>query len=148
MRRHVKWIKELFGITQNTTQRTLVQDIVAELNAEQARIKDAGSLNGEHYTDYVEQVKQLKREKRYSEAIKLLLKLVNAIEAESKAAGQQWGVAPWYYEQLAIIFRKEGRLSEEIAILERYEAQPKAPGVGPTKLSERLLKAKVHATEP
>ncbi len=67
----MKWIKELFGITQNTTQRTLVQDIVAELNAEQARIKDAGSLNGEHYTDYVEQVKQLKREKRYSEAIKL-----------------------------------------------------------------------------
>jgi tetratricopeptide (TPR) repeat protein len=93
-----------------------------------------------HYSDYVELVKKLKQEKRYSEAIELLLKLVDDTETEAKAKG--WGVAPWYYEQLAIIYRKEKRYSDEIAILERYEAQQKAPGEGPKKLAERLKKAK------
>ena len=51
-------------------------------------------------------------------------------------------VAPWYYEKLAIIYRKQKRYGDEIAILERFERQPKAPGALPKKLAERLVKAK------
>ena len=72
----------------------------------------------------------------------LLLHLVNATETESKAAGSGWGVAPWYYEQLAILYRKEKRFADEVAILERYVSQPKAPGAGPSKLTARLEKAR------
>jgi hypothetical protein len=104
--------------------------------------KKPGSFNGLHYTEYVEQVKQLKREKKHQEAINLLIKLVEAIENESKIAGNNWGVAPWYYEQLAILYRKEKQYQEEVAILERYMIQPKAPGIGSKKLEERLKKAK------
>ena len=118
-----------------------VQALVAERN----RIREAGLVDGTHFTDYVEQVKQLKLEKRHDEAIDLLLKLVDAIEAESRAAGGSHGVAPWYYEQLAIIYRKEKRYADEVGVLERYDAQPKAPGTQPAKLATRLLKAKILA---
>ena len=100
------------------------------------------SKEGGHYTDYVERVKQLKAEKKNEEAIELLLKLVNETEKEAKAHGKGWGVASWYYEQLAIIYRKEKRYDDEVQILERYEGQPKAPGAGPGKLAERLIKAR------
>lgn len=69
-------------------------------------------------------------------------RLVDSTENESEFAGDGWGVAPWYYEQLAIIYRKEKQYHKEVEILERYADQPKAPGAGPQKLAERLAKAK------
>ena len=63
-------------------------------------------------------------------------------ETEKEAMRNNCGVAPWYYEQLAIVYRKIKRLDDEIQILERYESQPKAPGVSPEKLAERLKKAR------
>jgi hypothetical protein len=98
--------------------------------------------DGSHYTAYVDRVKQLKSGHRFEEAIELLLKLVEATEKEAKAHGNGWGVAPWYYEQLAIIYRKEKRYDAEVQILERYESQSKAVGAGPSRLAERLVKAK------
>ena len=99
-----------------------------------------GEVDGKHYTGYVECVKQLKKEKRHSEAITLLQTLVKATEKESKESG--FGVAPWYYEQLAIIYRKEKMYKEEVKILEQYQSQRKAPGAKPEKLKERLTKAR------
>lgn len=103
---------------------------------------EAGTVRGRHYTEHVETVKQLRREGSVEEAEQLLLELVDATEAESRSNGPDWGVAPWYYEQLAILYRKQGSAENEVAILERYAAQPHAPGVSPPKLFERLEKAK------
>lgn len=93
-----------------------------------------------HYTTYVDQVKFLKQEKRYDEAIDLLAKLV--AETEKEAKRDKCGVAPWYYEQLAIIYGKTKRYADEMQILERYESQPKAPGAGAAKLADRMKKAR------
>lgn len=134
------WFKKLLGLNERDKKSS--EEILTELHTKHSRIEEAGSVEGLHYTDYVERVKELKREERYPEAISLLLNLVDATEAEARAAGQGWGVAPWYYEQLAIIYRKEKRFTDEVAILERYEAQPKAPGAGPSKLADRLAKAR------
>ena len=106
-----------------------------------------GYVDGKHFTTYIEQVKHLKREERHDEAIALLLNLIAATEAESRESGGPSGVAPWYYEQLAIIYRKVKRHSDEVAVLERYEGQTKAPGVGPQRLAERLTKAKEILTK-
>ena len=100
------------------------------------------SESGGHYTDYVECIKQLKAEKKNEEAIKLLLKLVDETEKEAKIQGEGWGVARWYYEQLAILYRKEKQYENEVCVLERYVGQPKAPGSGPKKLAERLIKSR------
>jgi len=50
-------------------------------------------------------------------------------------------VAPWYFEQLAICFRKQKDLAAEVAILRRYVALPQAPGQMAPELAERLEKA-------
>ncbi len=88
----------------------------------------------------VEQAEQLIQEKKYEDAIKLLLRLVDAIEKKAKRNDE--GVAPWYYEKLAIIYRKEKRYEDEVAILQRFERQPKSPGALSKKLAERLVKAR------
>lgn len=100
-----------------------------------------GYLRGFHYTAYVEQVKELRRGGLDQEAEQLLLELVDATEAEARVTDT--GVAPWYYEQLAIIYSKRKEMDEEIAILERFAAQPHAPGASPPRLLLRLAKKKV-----
>jgi hypothetical protein len=61
-------------------------------------------------------------------------------EEESRKTGL--GVAPWYYEQLAIVYRKQGRHNDELAILKRYDRQIKAPGAKPATLMARLEKVR------
>ena len=99
----------------------------------------AGFYKGKHYTAYVATVEQLKRNGRLGEAEVLLLGLIEATEREDST--DQNGVAPWYYEQLAIIYRKEHRYADEVAILSRFADQRHAPGAGPSKLASRLEKA-------
>ncbi|MGQ0669703.1 MAG: HIRAN domain-containing protein [Actinomycetota bacterium] len=100
-------------------------------SGEPGRTSGPGTIDGRHYTAYVEEVRRLRREGNDEEAERLLLRLVDAVEAEARAEG--WGVAPWYYEQLAIIYRKRKDHEAEVAILERYAAQPHAPGASPPR---------------
>ena len=132
------WLKKIFGKTSKISLEKITDDINQNLR----EIRNAGTVNNEHYTDNVDIIKKLKREGKNKEAIEILLRSVDATEAESKFAGAGWGVAPWYYEQLAIIYRKEKLYQKEIEILERYSKQTKAPGIGPQKLAMRLIKAK------
>ena len=136
----MNWLKKLFG--KSKAEHSSAEDLANDFNSWMYAIKEAGSVNGEHYTDSVETIKQLKREGKNKEAISILLRSVEATETESRFAGHGWGVAPWYYEQLAILYRKEKHYQQEVAILERYANQPKAPGVGSEKLAARLGKAK------
>ena len=99
-----------------------------------------GYVDGKYYLEYIEDVKQLKKEGKYKESVNLLLKLVDAIEKESKA--KDIGVAPWYYEQLSIIYKKLNDKEAEINILERFSKQKHARGVKPKKLLDKLLKLK------
>jgi tetratricopeptide (TPR) repeat protein len=81
----------------------------------------AGYYNGRHYTTFIEEVEQLKRNEKLEDAERLLLELIKANEAENSV--EKLGVSPWYYEQLAIIYRKQGNYQKEISILERYTKQ-------------------------
>lgn len=103
-----------------------------------------GYYNGKHYTDYSEVVQALKREDELTSVEKLLLNLIDAIEAESRF--QSSGVAPWYYEQLAIVYRKQKDYEKEVMILERFATQKHSPGTSPPKLLERLEKARQLAS--
>ncbi len=101
----------------------------------------SGLYKGKHYTEYVEDVKALKRHGAYEEALKLLYDLIDAVEEESRSEGL--GVAPWYYEQAAIIHRKLDDFAAEVRILERYEsAAVRAPGAMGDALLGRLTKAR------
>ena len=86
----------------------------------------------------VKEIKQLKRDGTLGRAEELLIAEVNRQESSGAATGM--GVAPWYYEQLAIIYSKQHRFSDEISILKRYATQSKAPGAKPAQLLARLEK--------
>jgi hypothetical protein len=99
-----------------------------------------GFYKGKHYTEHVDDVKHLMKENKVEDAERLLLALVNATENESQS--ENCGVAPWYYERLAVIYRKRKDTESEIQILERFAGQKHAPGVTPPKLLARLEKLK------
>jgi len=99
-----------------------------------------GFYKTRHYTEYVEKVKALKRVGDLDKAEKLLLRLVDAVEKESRAEG--YSVAPWYYEQLAIVYRKRRNYKAEVSILERYAKKTHAARVARPKLMTRLEKTR------
>jgi DNA polymerase III subunit epsilon len=99
-----------------------------------------GYVDGKPQYEHAETVKQLKREKRYAEALVLLDRIMTSTEQESAVQG--YGVAPWCYEEAALIHRKNGDRENEIAVLERFALQQHAPGVKPAKLLERLKSLK------
>ncbi len=123
-----------------------VHDLKANLTIEAPRSRlqpidsyELGYVDGMHHTDYDGHVESLIQEHRHSEAIELLTRLVAAAEAESRASYEL--VRPWYYKQLAVLFRKQGNIQEEIEILSRFEEHRKAVGAPPGHLTERLTTA-------
>lgn len=104
------------------------------------RAEAAAKVNGRHYSKWSGKVRSLKRQKKYDEAIKLLNACMSATERESTIMG--WGVAPWYYEQTAIIYREQGKINEEIAVLEMYMHRQHGRSGPSRKLSARLGRAR------
>lgn len=88
----------------------------------------------------IEDIKQLKSSGKLEEAQSLLLEFIESTEAENRV--RHWGVAPWPYEQLAIIYHRTKDYASEVHILERFARQRHAPGVKPAKLLERLEKTR------
>ena len=89
---------------------------------------------------------RMKREDRLEDAERLLLEECDRQERESKETGL--GVAAWFYEQLAVIYARQGRYAEELAILERYGRQVKEPGTGLRRLQARLERATFKNKSP
>jgi len=103
---------------------------------------EPGFYKGRHYTEYVDEVQHLIRENKLEEAEKLLIELVSATESE--AHQNNWGVAPWYYERLAVVYRKQKDTESEIRILERFANQKCA---GRARLLARLEKLQSRSYE-
>lgn len=88
--------------------------------AEAARRK-AAMVDGKHYTAYTAEVKALRKAGNDDAAAGLLIRIIEAIERESAIplAGHT-AVAPWYFDQLAIIYRKAGNPEAAGKIKQRY----------------------------
>jgi len=92
-------------------------------------------VRGVHYTRQVVAIERLKREGKHAEVAQLLLECIVATEAE--ALRRNWKPAPAYYLHLAIVYRKERRYADEVALLERAQSI-----LGTPFESERLAKAR------
>ncbi|MDP2965606.1 MAG: hypothetical protein Q8N39_06140 [Pelolinea sp.] len=108
----------------------------------QDAISKAGDYLGRHYSTYVEEVKDLKRKGDVNKLEHLLYKLVEATEAQDMVSN--YGVAPWYYEELAKYFRKKKDYQSEVAILTRYSIHQlnRRPCTKTPILLKRLERAK------
>ncbi len=105
----------------------------------------AGMVDGAHYLELIEPIKQLKRESRLDEALALAYQAIEGAERSARA-DQKRGIsvepAPWYTIQAAIIHRKLKQREQEVAVLERWLcATPKSRREG-SKVAERLAKLK------
>jgi hypothetical protein len=140
----------LFGLVswfQKSGDTSITQRMQTKMD-ELARAYPAGTpgyYKGRHFTTWVSEVRALKRKGDTEGVERLLLALVNATEAECKAKGPHWGVAPWYYEELAKLYRARKDYAAEVAILERYEGLPHGGGSKPPQMAERLNKARLLA---
>lgn len=90
-------------------------------------ISGPGYYEGRHFTTYVGDVKALKWGGDNEAVERLLLALVDATEAESRANGPRWGVAPWCYAELARLYRQRMDYAAEVAILNASSAIPMPP---------------------
>lgn len=98
-----------------------------------------GGVRGRHYTEWVEPIKQMKRDGNHGEAVALLRECQAATIRADRGTP-----APWYFEQEAIIHRKEKQYAAEVAALERYFAA--CAGVPKAMLAERYGKARELAS--
>lgn len=105
------------ALASHQDRSELVRNALAE-GGPRADTFRAGLVNGIHYLELVEPIKQLKRDGRLEEALTLCHAAIDA--AESSREGRE--PAPWYSEQAAIIHRKLGQRDEEIAVLTRWLA--------------------------
>lgn len=135
--REAQWLKDCDAVQLQGLSRELGAYRNFLLRKVSSAKKRAGYIDGRHFLDYIPEVEELKRQRRYEDAAALLIRMVDAVEAE--AAKEKCGVAPWYYWHLAIVYRKLHRADLELAILERFASQ-KHPRYGATiaKLLERL----------
>jgi hypothetical protein len=113
-----------------------ISDAIDEFSSGLGRRYEA---EAERIEDQVQRIKLLKRSGAYEEALRFLVAELDLQERDA-ASISGWGVAPWYYEQAAIVYRKMKLYEKECEVLERYFRQPHAPGVGPDRLAERLNK--------
>lgn len=112
--------------------------------------KSHGQVDGKHYTDYIDTFKELKRSGKLEEARKLLEKSIKAVERETakfESNDWNWPLAPAYYWELAIVYRKLKLYSQECSILERYINHPSAVQVRIPGFSARLEKARKLQTK-
>jgi hypothetical protein len=107
------------------------------------RKQGPGTYRGRDHWEWHPEVDRLRAMGSDTEAEELLLAIVDATEEEAAHEGN--GVAPGSYETLAVMYRKRKDREGEIAILERFAAQPHAPGAVPPKLLERLAKLKAKS---
>lgn len=93
-------------------------------------------IEGVHYLELIEPIKQLKRDGRLEEALTLCYAPIEG--AENGRDGRV--PAPWYTEQAAITHRKRGQKNQEIAVLERWLRFVPMEARSNTELGARLAK--------
>ncbi|GAA1327559.1 hypothetical protein GCM10009592_14520 [Brachybacterium rhamnosum] len=120
--------------------RTMLREQAASSPIQAAHIA-AGSVDGTHYLELLEPIKQAKREGRLDDALALAYQAIQGAEGDRGA----YGPAPAYTEHAAIILRKLGRLDEEAAVLDRYLAWLTPEQRTGHRLEER--RAKVRALQ-
>lgn len=119
---------------QNQRQRLVAEGLAAGGGrAEQFR---SGMVNGVHYLELVEPIKQLKREGRLEEALELCYQAIQG--AENDRNGRE--PAPAYTLDAAIIHRKLKQTDQEIAVLQRWIDHCPTDRRAGSQVAERLAK--------
>ena len=123
-------------VEAHTSTTSMVRDALEGDDPIRAEQFQRGLVDGTHYLETIEPIRQLKREGRLDEALALCYQAIAGAEADRDGREP----APWYTQQAAIIHRKRGERDEEVAVLRRWvKACPPARRAG-SRIQERLDK--------
>jgi len=100
---------------------------------------DKLNLDGRQYFDWLDDIKAWIKNGEFERAELKLLRIIDFIEENDS----EYGVAPAYYEKLAILYSRLKRPKDELDILVRYSKQKHAPGKKAEKLLSRLEDVKM-----
>lgn len=105
-----------------------------------APAREAATLvRGRHYTEWVPTLDDLRSDPdRQEEYLALLLEIIDATERETLYSGLE--PPPGYFTRAAIVYRKNGDIDAEIAVLERW-MRTCPPDRRGGKVADRLAKA-------
>lgn len=78
-----------------------------------------GKVTGYGPQELIEPIRELKRQKRYREALVLIYTAIEQEEEDSVRA-DGFAPAPWFTEQAAIVHRKLKEQAEEVSVLRRF----------------------------
>jgi len=110
-----------------------------------------------NYLSIVNIIPKLKREKKYPEAIELLKKAIASIQNEKQNTDgigttswyfdepdeqkySNYNTPPWYFYQLAVIYRKEKQYEDEVQVIKDYLNITKDEKYRDNKITDRLEK--------
>lgn len=113
----------------------MVREALAE-GGRRAQEFKAGMVNGVHYLELIEPIKQLKREGDLEGALALCYIAIEGAEGDC----DERAPAPAYTEHAAIIHRKLGQKQEEVDVLERWLDFVPVEERGDTWAEKRLAK--------
>ncbi len=105
----------------------------AEATQQRARL-----VRGRDFTEWAEAIKDMRRDGRDDDALRLLLECIDAAE---NAMPPNQAPPPWYTDQAAIIYRKRKDYDAEIEVLQRWLRACPDPAWG-AKTEARLAKAR------
>ena len=78
-------------------------------------------MRGQFYVDLVPELDRLRKEKNDDAGLALLMEIIDA--AERTAEIEHRPPPPGYTERASVILRRRKRYTDEIALIDRYEAQ-------------------------
>ena len=97
----------------------------------------ASQVRGRHYIQWVSTLDDLREQGDDEQALPLLLEIIEAAERAAQIQGLE--PPPGYTERAAVIYRRQGNLEAEVAILRRYlDACPPGRGGLATRIGQRL----------
>lgn len=122
----------------------MTRHLASEMAREQLQLVD-----GRPYTEHVPDVKALIRARSYDEAAGLLLRLIDAIEREASIplAGHT-RLPPWYYRQLASVYRKLGRSDLSEGVERRFTTKGAEVERMGLEAKQRMLEALLPPSRP
>jgi hypothetical protein len=102
----------------------------------------ASQVRGRHYIQWVTTLDELREQGDDAQALPLLLEIIEAAERAAQIQGLE--PPPGYTERVAVIYRRQGNLEAEVAILRRYldSCPPGRGGLG-SRIGQRLRRLTV-----
>lgn len=136
-------VRDLLSLRGEALSRALSEPgTLVRYRAAERVLATVSKVGGRHYSAHAPKVKELEKNGKLQMAVELLLRLLDAIDEEASLTGADGFTPPWYYERLAINYKKLKQPDAEISTLRRYVGLQNRNGKPvDAKLADRLEKA-------